>query len=152
MIPNNELLLRPAVSFAVLKILPRLLLSLLFLLLAWCLFPVFIFFSLAVLGTASYRLLYIRGISYLICPEVIRLTRGIFFKRTDQLEMYRVKDYIVTQPLPLRLCGLMNLTLKGTDPENPVICLKGIPESGLVDIIRNHVQEARKNNNIYEIN
>lgn len=152
MLTNNELLLRPALRFAVLKIFPQVLLSLLFLLLAWCLSPAFLLFSLAVLGTACYRLLYIRSFVYRIGPEIIRLSRGIFFKRTDQLEMYRVKDYIITQPPTLRLCGLMNLALKGTDPENPVIRLVGIPESDLVDTIREWVHEARKDNNIYEIN
>jgi len=139
-------------SFAILRISPLVLLSLVFLLLAWYLSPYFLFFSIAVLGTAWYRLLYIRSFNYLITAEIIRLTRGIFFKRTDQLEMYRIKDYIITQSFMHQLFRLMNLTLKSTDPENPVIVLTGIPESGIVDIIRELVQDARKDNNIYEIN
>lgn len=149
---QNEILLRPAVSFAVLKIMPLVLLSLLFLLLAWYLSPYFLLFSFAVLGAGWYRLLYIRNSSYLITPEVVRISRGIFFKRTDQIEMYRIKDYIVTQPFSLQLFRLINLTLKSTDPENPVVWLVGIPESDIIDTIRNHVQEARKDNRIYEIN
>jgi uncharacterized membrane protein YdbT with pleckstrin-like domain len=131
---------------------PLVLLSLLFLLLAWCLSPYFLPFSFVVLGAARYRLLYIRNSAYLITPEVVRISRGIFFKRKDQIEMYRIKDYIVTQPFSLQLFRLMNLTLKSTDPENPVVWLVGIPESDIIDIIRNHVQEARKDNRIYEIN
>jgi transcriptional regulator of nitric oxide reductase len=46
----------------------------------------------------------------------------------------------------------MTLTLKSTDHENPVISLLGIPESDIIDTIRDHVQEARKDNHIYEIN
>jgi uncharacterized membrane protein YdbT with pleckstrin-like domain len=149
---NNELLLRPSVSYALLKILPLIMLSLVFLLLAWNLSPFFLFFSFAVLGTAWYRLLYIRSHTWLITPEFIRMSRGIFFKRTEQLEIYRIKDYIITQPFMLRLLNIMNVVLKGTDPENPVVLMMGIPSSDLIDSIRQYVQEARKDNNIYEVN
>jgi uncharacterized membrane protein YdbT with pleckstrin-like domain len=152
MITNNGITLRPAMGFAFLKILPLILLALAFLLLSWYLSPFFLFFSFGVLGLAWYRLLYIRSNCYLITAELIRVSRGIFFKRTDHLEMYRIKDYIITQSFLLQLFRLMNLTLKSTDPENPVLQLTGIPESDLLDTIRDYVQEARKNNNIYEIN
>jgi hypothetical protein len=46
----------------------------------------------------------------------------------------------------------MDVTLKSTDPENPVIWLRGIPESDIIDTIRDHVQDARQHNRIYEIN
>ncbi|MBS1528032.1 MAG: PH domain-containing protein [Bacteroidetes bacterium] len=91
-------------------------------------------------------------VRYRITPEVIRISRGIFFKRTDQVELYRVKDYILTQPLLLQVFRLMDLTLKSTDSENPVIWLRGIPKSDLVDIIREYVQMARTRNKIMELN
>jgi len=126
--------------------------ALVFLLLAWCLSPFFLFFSIILVGMAWYRFMYIRTSTYTISAEVIRISRGIFFKRTDQLEMFRIKDYIVTQSFLMQLFHLMDLTLKGTDPENPVIWLRGIPESNMVDTIRNHVNEARQHNRLYEIN
>jgi uncharacterized membrane protein YdbT with pleckstrin-like domain len=152
MTQNDEILLRPAMLFAFLKALPLLTLAITFLLLAWWLSPYFIVFSLVVCGFAWYRLLYIRSFQYLITHEYIRMTRGIFFKRIDQLEMFRVKDYIITQSFILQLFKLMYLTLKSTDPENPVIQFQGIPESAITDTIRDRVLEARKSNNIYELN
>lgn len=138
--------------FAFLKALPLILLAITFLLLAWWLSPYFILFGLAVCGMAWYRLLYIRSFQYLITSEYIRITRGLFFKRVDQVEMFRVKDYIITQSFLLQLCRLMYLTLKSTDPENPVFQFQGIPESTITDTIRDRVLSARKNNNIYELN
>ncbi|MBD1395181.1 PH domain-containing protein [Mucilaginibacter glaciei] len=149
---NNEILLKPAMSFAVIKILPLIFLALIFLLLAWYLSSFFLLFSIGTLAAGWYRLLYIRKSIYLITPEVVRISRGIFFKRTDMLEIYRVKDYVITQSFILQLLGLMNLTLKSTDAENPVIWMVGIPESDIIDTIRDYVQEARKHNRIYEIN
>ncbi len=152
MTQNDDILLRPAMLFAFLKAFPLILLAITFLLLAWWLSPYFILFSLAVCCFAWYRLLYIRSFQYLITHEYIRMTRGIFFKRIDQLEMFRVKDYIITQSFILQISKLMYLTLKSTDPENPMIQFQGIPESTITDTIRDRVLAARKNNNIYELN
>jgi len=152
MTTKPEIFLRPAMRFAVIRTLPLILVALLFLLLAWKLSPYFLFISLGILGAAWYRLLLIRSNCYVITSEVLRVRKGIFFKRTDQLEMYRIKDYIITQSFLLQIFRLMNITLKGTDPETPVIVMTGIPESDLIDTIREHVQKARKDNHIYEIN
>lgn len=144
--------LRPAAVFAFFKVFPLILCTLGFLFLAWWIYPVFIWLALLALTMTVYRFCYIRGISYVITPEIIRITRGIFFKRTDQVELFRVKDYTIMQPFLLQVFRLMDLELRSTDPVNPVIWLRGIPLSNLVDTIREHVQEGRQHNRIYEIN
>jgi len=144
--------LKPAGVFAFCKICPFIICAIGFLLLAWRCWPFLIWFSLVSTLLAGYRFIYIRNIRYEISPEIIRISRGLFFKRIDQVELFRVKDYILTRPLLLQLFGLMDLELKSTDPVNPVIWLRGIPFSDLVDIIRDRVQEGRQHNRIYEIN
>jgi len=123
-----------------------------FLFLAWKLSPYFIIFGITVTGFAWYRVLFLRNCKYLIAKEYIKISKGIFFKRTDQVEMYRVKDYIVTQSFVLQIFRLMDVTLKSTDPENPVIRMRGIPLSDIIETIRERVQEARKINKIIELN
>jgi uncharacterized membrane protein YdbT with pleckstrin-like domain len=145
-------MLKPSVIFAFIKVLPLLTLALTFLFLAWKLSPYFIVFGIAVAGFAWYRILFLRSWEYLIGKEYIKISRGIFFKRIDQVEMYRVKDYIVTQSFILQIFRIMDVTLKSTDPENPVIWLRGIPLSDIIETIRERVQEARKINKIIELN
>jgi len=144
--------IRPAATFAFFKVFPFLVCSAGFLFLAWRLWPALIFFSFTCLLLALYRYWYIRTIFYLITPEIIRIRRGICFKRTDQIELFRVKDYIQTQSVFQQLFRLMNLCLKSTDPINPIIWLRGIPASDLVDVLRERVQEARSHNQIVELN
>lgn len=144
--------LRPAGIFAFFKIFPLILCAIGFLLLAWGYWPYLIGLSLLCVLLAFYRFIYIRNIQYEISPEIIRITRGLFFKRVDQVELFRVKDYILTQSFLLQLFRLMDLELKSTDPINPVIWLRGIPYSDLTDTIRSHVQSARQDNRVYEIN
>ena len=111
-----------------------------------------IWLSLVASVLALYRYFYIRRLTYLITTEYIRIRQGIFFKRIDQVELYRIKDYIVAQSPTMQLFRLMNVILKSTDNENPVVSMTGIPRSDLIDELRERVQQARKNNNIYEIN
>jgi len=149
---NTPVVIRPATIFAFIKICPLLLAAIGFLFIAFRYFPLFIAPSFAVSVFAGYRFLFIRTTVYEITDEIIRFSRGIFFKRTDTVELFRVKDYILTRPFSLQVFGLMDLTLKTTDPENPVVWLRGIPFSGLVDTIRVHVLAARQHNQIVEIN
>ena len=144
--------LRPAAVFAFFKVFPLIICTLGFLFLAWWIYPVLIWVSQLTLMIAVYRFSYIRKVSYLVTPEFVRISQGIFFKRTDQVELFRVKDYIITQSFWLQVFSLMNVELRSTDPVNPIIWLRGIPHSNLVDTIREHVQEGRQYNRIYEIN
>jgi uncharacterized membrane protein YdbT with pleckstrin-like domain len=146
------LLVKPAASFAFLKIIPLVFTAMAFLYLAWHYYPDFVWLSMAVMILALYRYIYIRKIHYLLTDEILRISRGIFFKRTDTVELYRIKDYVLEQPPLLQLFRLMDLMLKTTDPENPVIWLRGIPLSNLVDTLRSHVQEARQHSKIVELN
>lgn len=149
---QNDILLKPSVIFAFIKVLPLIALALTFLFLAWKLSPYFIVFGIIVTGFAWYRIIFLRNCEYLIAEEYVRISRGIFFRRIDQVEMYRIKDYVITRPFILQVFRLMEVTLKSTDPENPVIWLRGIPLSDIIETIRERVQKARMTNKIYELN
>lgn len=149
---NDDIKLKPAYIWAFLKCLPLILMAIAFLMLAWWLSPFFVLFSLGTAAIAWYRMLYIRSYTYLITSELIKLNHGIFFRRLDQVEMFRIKDYVITQSLSQQFLKLMDVMLVTTDPENHSILLLGIPESAIIDIIRERVQKARQDNHIYEIN
>jgi uncharacterized membrane protein YdbT with pleckstrin-like domain len=149
---NFPVIIRPATIFAFVKVCPLLLASIGFLFIAYRYFPAFMWLSFAVAIFACYRFVYIKNTVYEVTDEVLKFSRGIFFKRTDTVELFRIKDYILTRPFLLQLLGLMDLTLKTTDPENPIIWLRGIPFSNLVDTIRINVLASRRSNKIVEIN
>ena len=114
--------------------------------------PILMWFSLFSILHALYRYIFIRRVIYLVTPQYIRITKGIFFKEIDTVELFRVKDYIILEPFILQIFKLMDLHLKTTDPENQVLCLRGIPRSNIIDIIRERVLESRRHNRIFEIN
>jgi len=152
MTPTHDIQLKPSAIYAFTRVFFLLLATLLLLFLSIRMSPVFLWPALLTAVIAVCRYLLISSLRFTVTHELIRVKRGILFKRIDQVEMYRVKDYIILQPILFQLFGLMTLILKTTDPENPVLNFWGIPQSNLVEIIRDAVQEARKNNQIVEIN
>jgi uncharacterized membrane protein YdbT with pleckstrin-like domain len=149
---NTEIQVKPSPIFAFIKALPFTLLAACFLYLSNRFFPPAIWPSLLAMLMAIYRYFYIRKAKYLVTEQYIRISRGIFFKTIETVELFRVKDYVITEPFFLQLFRLMDLHLKTTDPEAPEIWLRGIPQSDIIDIIRERVLETRQHNRIFEIN
>ena len=144
--------IRPAALFAFIKIVPFLLAALGLLWLAWRYWPGLVWLSTAAAGAAVYRYLYIRRIRYTVTAEYLQVSRGLLFRRKDTIELFRVKDYVLIQPLLLQVLRLMDLQLITTDPLNPQLWLRGIPMSDLVEQLRERVLATRRYNRIYEIN
>ncbi len=85
-----------------------------------------------------------RATSYELTTQRLRIRRGILNRRLDELELYRVKDYIMEQPLFLRLLGLGNLTLLSSDASTPSIALRAIARVETVrEKLRTAVQSER---------
>ena len=108
--------------------------------------------AIIILGIAFYRFWYLRNIIYIITAETIKTRTGIFNYMVTTLELYRVKDYIVTQSLIMRIFKIMTLTLYSTDKQESILAMEGIPQSGLCDVIRDLVQRTRSKSKIVEFN
>lgn len=78
---------------------------------------------------------------------------GVFSRRIDFLEMYRIKDYIVKQSFVFRILNLMTFTLLANDKnsQNKTIIMQGITVTILPDKIRDLVQQARLKNRVFEV-
>jgi len=144
--------IRPATLFAFAKTCPFLLAAATLMWAAWHYWPVMIWFSVLAAMFAIYRYLYIRRIRYVLTSEYLQLSRGMFFKRIDTIELFKVKTYVLEQSPLLQVLHLMDLQLITMDPINPQVWLRGIPLSNLVEQMRERVSAARKNNRVYVLN
>jgi uncharacterized membrane protein YdbT with pleckstrin-like domain len=82
---------------------------------------------------------------YELTTERLRLRSGILSRKTDEIELYRVKDYVLHEPFMLRLWGLGDIVLTTTDDANPSVLLKAIDSAEtLRDHIRKHVELRRE--------
>ncbi len=89
---------------------------------------------------------------YQLTTQRLRIRRGILTRRLDELELYRVKDYVLEQPLLLRLVGLGNLTLVSSDATTPTVILQAIAGAeGVRELLRNAVQTERDRKRVREL-
>lgn len=148
---NYLYVLRPSPLFALAKVLPHISLSGLFMVVAYLYWQPLCLGAVVCLLIAWYHYLSTCLIRYSITTDVLQVRTGIFFKQTDNLELFRIRDYVITQPFWMQFFKLMNLRLLCTDTSNTSIVLTGIPDSDLTEHLRDLVQQARLKNHIVEI-
>ena len=61
-----------------------------------------------------------------INEEKLVQKKGVLNLKTDELQIYRVKDISLEQPLWLRLVGLSNINLVSSDKSDPFITIPAI--------------------------
>lgn len=94
---------------------------------------------------AFVKWLHVKFQRYELTTERLRLRRGILSRTTDEIELYRVKDYVLREPFVLRLWGVGDIALTTTDEANPSVLLKAISQpDALRDQIRKHVELRRE--------
>ena len=85
-----------------------------------------------------------RTCRYHLTTERLQMTYGILSRKTEDLELYRVKDYHLIEPFSMRMFGLADVVLNTNDNANPTVVLKAIADGGrLRDEIRKHVEICR---------
>ena len=92
---------------------------------------------------------------YELTTERIRVRSGVLARRTSELELYRVRDYTVYEPLLLRLVGRGDLVLETADRSTPHLVLHAVPGvAALKDEVRNQTERLRRERGVrdFEIN
>ncbi len=74
-----------------------------------------------------------------ITNERIIQQNGVLSRRTNETELYRVKDIILDEPFFLRIFGLSNVLIVTSDRTSPLILVNAIENGG---IIRRELREA----------
>ena len=66
------------------------------------------------------------GRHYRITTERIVVESGVLSKRTEQIDLYRITDYVVERPIGQRMMGTGNLLLEAMDRTTPHLQVTGI--------------------------
>lgn len=108
----------------------------------WLVIPVFY---------AIWRWIELRCYRYRLTNERLAIMQGVFSRRMEELELYRVKDITFEQPFFLRLFGLATLVLDTSDQSRPVVLIRAIPRAQeLREQIRRDVERLRREKGIRE--
>ncbi|MGB0870315.1 MAG: PH domain-containing protein [Flavobacteriales bacterium] len=152
------MILKPTFNFAFLKtiffliISATLLISGLFFVNNQIFILVALVFSPILLIIFAYKFWFIITSSYSITEDNIVYERGVFSKKTDFLELYRIKDYTIDKPFIFRLLGVSKLVLISSDKTNPQLLIEGVKvKEDFIDNLRFKVEEQRKHKRVYEV-
>ena len=109
----------------------------------WLIFPLLIIL---------WKWLVVKNTKYELTTERLRTRYGVLNKHTDEVELYRVRDYKFVQPFFLRLFSLGNIVLQTSDRSHPQVILRAIPDGEeLRDKLRTHVEACRVKKNVREV-
>jgi uncharacterized membrane protein YdbT with pleckstrin-like domain len=101
----------------------------------WLVIP--IFYALA-------KWIQLRSRHYELTTQRVRIRQGVFSKRTDELELYRVKDSTVFEPFWQRLFGLGNIIITTNDTSTPSLTLEALPNAADTrEKLRAAIEECR---------
>jgi uncharacterized membrane protein YdbT with pleckstrin-like domain len=93
-----------------------------------------------------------RATSYELTSQRLKIRHGILNRRLDEIELYRVKDYVMEQPLLLRMLGLGNITLITSDATTPTLRIPAIPNvEDVREKLRTAVQRERDRKRVREL-
>lgn len=67
-----------------------------------------------------------RAVHYKITSQRVVIEYGFFSKRMEQIDLYRIVDYVVERPLGQRVMGTGNIVLEAMDKTTPEIRIDGI--------------------------
>ena len=67
-----------------------------------------------------------RGAHYKITSQRVVIESGMFSKRLDQVDLYRVVDYVVERPFGQRIMGTGNIILEAMDKTTPEVRIDGV--------------------------
>ena len=108
---------------------------------------------LAPSGFAFKKWLEVESVQYELTNQRLRMRSGILNKKTQDMELYRVKDYAAIQPLALRAFGLSDILLESSDKSTPHVVLHAVKDAeALIDVIRENVEALRQRKGIREFN
>ena len=89
---------------------------------------------------------------YEVTSERVKITTGLLSRHTNELELYRVRDYSVVEPFWLRLVGCGNVGLVTADRTTPQFMLRAVPHAAsLKDQIRVHTERMRQRRGVRDL-
>ena len=95
-------------------------------------------------AVAAWKWLDTRCQVYELTTERLRRRTGVLSRRTDDLELYRVKDTTLLEPFFLRLFSLGHVVVTTNDTTTPTLVIPAVPgASALREQIRRYVEARR---------
>ncbi len=109
-------------------------------------------FALVPIIMALWRYANIRAIRYTLVDQRIFVATGVLNRVTQQIELFRVRDFVLEEPLTLRLLGLSNVMVLSADIETPFTRFHAVRNgAAVVAMLRTEVMNMRQTYGVREV-
>jgi uncharacterized membrane protein YdbT with pleckstrin-like domain len=89
---------------------------------------------------------------YELTNERLRIVTGILSRRTEEIELYRVKDFSLDEPFILRMFKLGNLHIEASDKSMPYVHIRCLPKAvEFKESLRECVEAVRDKKKVREV-
>jgi uncharacterized membrane protein YdbT with pleckstrin-like domain len=91
-----------------------------------------------------------RGTSYRVTSQRLVVETGLFGKRLEQVDLYRVNDFTVERPFLQRLMGTGNILLQTMDRTTPTVTIANVKTDvvALYEALRQATEQAKAQHNV----
>ena len=98
-----------------------------------------------------WRYLTIRTWKIAVTNQRVTEQKGVLSRSTDELELFRVKDIKLDEPLWIRIFGLSNIVLHTSDRTSPIVIIPAIKDGKeLRETLRDLVDQRREQKGVRE--
>ncbi|MFK7851700.1 MAG: PH domain-containing protein [Akkermansiaceae bacterium] len=103
-------------------------------------------------GYALWRYLTVRCQIFELTTERLRITTGVINQNIDEIELYRVKDFVIERKWWMRIVGLGNIHLQTSDRSLPIVDIPAIDDCiELRETLRKLVEAMRDKKRVREM-
>jgi membrane protein YdbS with pleckstrin-like domain len=96
--------------------------------------------------------LVVRTRVYEFTCQRLRITWGVINQHVDEIELYRVKDSLMSRSWWMRLTGLATISLETSDRSMPTLVIPAIPGGQeMRELLRKHVEIQRDKKRVREM-
>lgn len=102
-------------------------------------------------GYMLWRYLLVRSQVFELTSERLRITSGVINQNIDEIELYRVKDSLMTRPWWMRITGLASIVLETSDRSTPHLVIPAL-HGGVEfrELLRKNVELQRDRKRVRE--
>lgn len=101
---------------------------------------------------AIWKWLEVRALQVTLTNQRLKIRSGVLNKQTEEIELYRVKDWTVEEPFLQRMVGKGRVRMETSDRTAPNVDLPWLPEPRkFTDLLRNAVEIVRDRKRVREV-
>jgi uncharacterized membrane protein YdbT with pleckstrin-like domain len=109
-------------------------------------------FAAVVFLMLFWQWLQVRCTEMILTNQRLSVRQGVLSRRRHDLELYRVKDTALDEPLLLRLVSLANIEIVSSDRTHPSLVIRGVKDAEpLRQMLRSTVERLRSTKQVREM-